>query len=72
MFGGRLVQRSEHPLTLTEATANVPRVTEKLMHEAFSNRPVELLNSKNLPIPDVEGTKGRFIAHNNVLVYLIQ
>ena len=61
MFGGRLVQRSEHPLTLTEATANVRHVIEKLRHEAFSSKPVKLLNSKNLPIPDVEGTKGKFV-----------
>ena len=71
MFGGWLVQRSEHPLTLTESTANVPHVTEKLRHEAFSNRPVKLLNSKNLPIPDVEGTKGKFTVQNYVHIIIM-
>lgn len=59
MCGDELIQCSEHPLTLTEETANVQYVSEKLKTEAFSNQSVRLLNSKNLLIPDVEGTKGK-------------
>ena len=43
---------------MTESTATVPSVSEKLSVEAFSGKEVQLLNSKNLPVPDVDGTRG--------------
>ena len=52
------IQSSEHPLM---STASVGQVAEKISHEAFGNRPVKILNSKNLPIAiylTSEGTKG--------------
>lgn len=55
---GKLIQSSEHPLTISESTASVNQVAEKISHEAFGDREVKILNSKNLPIPDVEGTRG--------------
>ena len=58
MMRGKLIQSSEHPLTISESTASVNQVAEKISHEAFGDRQVKLLNSKNLPIPDVEGTRG--------------
>lgn len=55
---GVIVATAEHPVTLTAATANVRDVCEKVAQEAFSGTPVCLLNSKNLLIQDVDGTKG--------------
>lgn len=52
MMRGKLIQSSEHPLTISESTASVSQVAEKISHEAFGDRPVK---PKNLPIPDVEG-----------------
>lgn len=52
------VQCQEHPITLVEDTAAVKKVAARISSEAFEGAPVVLLNSKNLPIPDVEGTQG--------------
>lgn len=52
------MQRQEHPITLVEDTAAVKKVAACISSEAFEGAPVVLLNSKNLPIPDVEGTQG--------------
>ena len=49
---------AEHPLTLTEATATLQVVSDRISREAFDGANVRLLNSKNLPIPDVDGTRG--------------
>ena len=49
-----LVACSEHPVTLEDGTANVPWIQEK----AFSGARVRLLNVKNIPIADTEGTSG--------------
>ena len=55
---GAVVAVAEHPVTLTTATANVSAVCERLSQEAFDGSAVCLLNSKNLPIHDVDSTKG--------------
>ena len=52
------MQRSEHPINISESSASVGQIAEKISIEAFSGRQVKLLNSKNLLIPDVEGTRG--------------
>ena len=33
-------------------------ISDRISQEAFSGFPIKLLNSKNLQIPDVQGTKG--------------
>lgn len=43
---------------LDEATASVNYVMEKLSQEAFSGAKVRLMNAKNIPLADVEGTTG--------------
>ena len=53
-----MVQTSEHPLNLSESTATIPDVTRRLSLEAFDGSQIKILNSKNLPLPDVEGTRG--------------
>lgn len=52
------MQRCEHPINISESIASVNEVANKISQEAFSGRPVKILNSKNFPIPDVEGTRG--------------
>ena len=63
MVGEDLQQHSEHPINVTDSTADVQSVANKISQEAFGNAPVRLLNAKNLRIPDVDGTKGE--AHLN-------
>ena len=58
---GKVVQVSEHPLTLNETKANVTYIQEKLSQEAFSGERVKLLNAKNIMLADVEGTRGMAI-----------
>ena len=53
-----VVAKSEHPITLDETSANVTYIQEKLSCEAFSGGKVRLLNSKNILLADVEGTRG--------------
>ena len=65
MVKGVIVATAEHPVTLTAATANVRDVCEKVGQQAFNGAPVCLLNSKNLPIQDVDGTKGLSLAHSS-------
>ena len=63
---GIVVPIAEHPVTLTAATANVSAVSSRVSQEGSA---VCLLNSKNLPIHDVDGTKGnRFhmLHHTNI------
>lgn len=50
-----VVQKSEHPILLDEASAQVSFVQDKLSSEAFAGAPVKLLNAKNFLIADVEG-----------------
>ena len=52
---GKVVQVSEHPLTLDESKANVSYIQEKLSQEAFGGEKVKLLNAK---VADAEGTRG--------------
>ena len=54
----QVVEVAEHPLTLTENTANVEEVTTRIGEEAFQGMPIRLLNAKNLPLPDCDGTRG--------------
>lgn len=58
---GKLMQWCEHPINTSEGITSVNEVTEKISQEAFFGRPVKILNSKNFPIPDVEGTRGTHI-----------
>ena len=37
---GKLVQRCEHPINISESIASVNQVAGKISHEAFSDRPV--------------------------------
>ena len=55
---GRFIQTSEHPLTLSEETANISAIADRISEEGFSGAPMRLLNAKNIPLPDVAGTKG--------------
>jgi hypothetical protein len=43
---GKLVQRCEHPINITESIDSVNQVAEKISHEAFSGRPVKLRTSQ--------------------------
>ena len=54
-----VVQRSEHPITLDESSANVESIQEKLSHEAFDGARTRLLTCKNVLLADVEGTRGK-------------
>ena len=54
-----IVQKSEHPVTLDETSANVTSVQEKLSREAFNGGRVKLLNAKSIIIANVEGTRGK-------------
>ena len=56
--GEQVVQVSEHAVTIDDTTANVTYVIDKLSREAFSGSWVRLLNAKNIPVADVEGTRG--------------
>ncbi len=58
---GDVVQISEHPVTLDEANSSVTAIQDKLSQEAFDGARVRLLNSKNIPLADVEGTRGRYM-----------
>ncbi len=58
LVGDQLVLRQEHPITLTEDSATVKTVAERISLEVYDGTPVVLLNYKNLPIPDVEETRG--------------
>ena len=53
-----MISSAEHPLTMSESNASVEAVTARLSREAFGGAKVHLLNAKNLPIPNVDGTKG--------------
>ena len=55
---GAVVAVAEHPVTLTPATANVSAICDRVSQEAFEGSTVYLLNAKNLPIHDVDGTRG--------------
>ena len=46
---------------MEDGTANVPWIQEKLSGEAFSGARIRLLNAKNIPIADTEGTRGVYI-----------
>ena len=50
---------AEHPLTLAPATANVRDVSDKISQESFGGSRVRLLNVKNLPIYDMDGSRGK-------------
>ena len=58
---GKVVQVTEHPLTLDDAKANVTYIQEKLSQEAFSGENVKLLNAKNILLADAEGTRGIYM-----------
>ena len=53
-----MVAKSEHPITLEDSSANVTCIQEKLSREAFGGAKVQLLNSKNILLADVDGTRG--------------
>lgn len=55
------MQVSEHPLNLTKYTATISDVSKRLSTEAFEGSPVKILNAINLPLPDIEGTRGMII-----------
>ena len=59
MKKGRIVEKVEHPLSLSDESANIAEVAERISTEAFGSDPVLLLNAKNVPLADVEGTKGK-------------
>ena len=66
--GDSVVQKSEHPVLLDEASSNVTFVQDKLSKEAFNRGPVRLLNAKNsecLP----EDTRG--MDYNNLFMYVM-
>ena len=58
-----MVLTSEHSLNVSEYTATIPDVTRRLSLEAFNGSPIKILNSKNLPLPDVEGTRGMYTSN---------
>ena len=56
--GGEVVQQSEHPLIVDEATSTVTCIQNKLSDEAFNGEKVRLLNAKNILLADAVGTQG--------------
>ena len=58
---GQVVQFAEHPVNLTDNTANVQDISRQISREAFEGVPIKLLTAKNLCIPDVDGTRGNNI-----------
>jgi len=59
VVGTDVVQRSEHPITLDESSANVESIQEKLSYEAFDSAQTRLLTCKNVLLADVDGTRGK-------------
>ena len=55
----QIVQTAEHPLNLSDETVTIATIAERISVEAFDSVPVQLLNAKNLPLADVEGTRGK-------------
>jgi hypothetical protein len=53
-----VIAKSEHPITLEESSANVTSIQDKLSREAFSGAKFRLLNSKNILLADMDGTRG--------------
>ena len=47
MMRGKLIQSSEHPLTISESTARVNQVAEKISLKAFGDRQVKIKEPSN-------------------------
>ena len=59
MKKGQIIQTAEHPLNLSDECATISEVMERISAEAFGGVEVQLLNAKNVPLADVEGTRGK-------------
>lgn len=58
-----VVQKSEHPITLDEMSANVASTQEIISKEAINGAAVRLLNAKNFVIADAAGTRDNYCIH---------